>query len=91
MASYYRRFIQNFSHIARPLNRLLEKDTPFNWTEECRKSFEILKDKLMQAPILGYPQDGDQFILDTDASNFGIGGVLSQIQNGQERVLGYYS
>ena len=91
ICSYYRKFIANFSHLARPLNKLLEKDTPFKWTDECTQAFEILKQKLIEAPILGYPQNGDQFILDTDASNFGIGGVLSQVQNGQERVIGYYS
>jgi hypothetical protein len=46
---------------------------------------------LCTAPILAYPQPGERFIVDTDASNVGIGGVLSQVQNGQERVIAYYS
>ena len=79
LCSYYRRFIHNFSHIARPLNRLLEKGISFQWCEECDKAFQILKDKLVEAPILGYPQENSPFILDTDASNFEVGGVISQI------------
>jgi len=93
LCSYYRQFNHNFSHIARPLNRLLEKGILFHWSEECDQTFQILKQKLVEAPILGYPQENGtcSFILDTDASNFGIGGVLSQIQNGHERVICYYS
>lgn len=93
LCSYYRKFIHNFYHIARPLNRLLEKGILFHWSEECDQAFQILKHKLVEAPILGYPQENDTccFILDTGASNFGIGGVLTQIQNVHERVIGYYS
>ena len=46
LASYYRKFIQNFSHIARPLNKLLEKDISFDWTDECQKSFDTLKEQV---------------------------------------------
>ena len=89
--SYYRRFIKGFADIAKPLHKLTEKQVKFIWTAECQNSFEILKARLTQAPILGYPEPDCHFILDTDASNFGIGAVLSQIQNGQERVIAYYS
>lgn len=75
------------------MNELLEKDTIFEWTKERNQSFNDLKTKFTEAPISAYPSEDtmDQFILDTDASNFGIGGVLSQIQDGQEKVIGYYS
>lgn len=51
----------------------------------------MLKDKLISSPILGFPQSDGYFILDTDASNYGVGGVLSQLQEGTERVIGYFS
>ena len=59
-------------------------------TEE-QKAFELLKTKLVSAPILGYPEPHGEYILDTDASAYGVGGVLSQKQKGQERVIAYYS
>ena len=61
------------------------------WTEEAEKSFEMLKTSLTSTPVLGYPTKDDTFILDTDASHFGMGAVLSQIQNGNERVIEYLS
>jgi hypothetical protein len=54
-------------------------------------AFQTLKGALCAAPVLAYLQPGERFIVDTDASNFGIGGVLSQVQDGQERVVAYYS
>jgi hypothetical protein len=54
-------------------------------------SFQTLKGALCVPPILAYPEPGERFIVDTDASNFRIGGVLSQIQDGQEHVAAYYS
>jgi hypothetical protein len=92
LVSYYRRFIRNMSGIAAPLYQLLKKDSCLIWTEDHEISFERLKAALTRAPVLSYPDiKQGNFILDTDASNTGIGGVLSQIQNGQETVLGYYS
>ena len=89
--SYYRRFIANFATIARPLNQLLEKDVPFDWTKQCEDSFDFLKQLLVTSPILAYPIHNQPYILDTDASYFGVGAVLSQEQDGQERPIGYYS
>ena len=91
LTSYYRRFVENFAQIASPLHRLTEKKAPFHWTKECDQSFCELKRRLVSAPILAYPQFDQQFILDTDASDFGIGAVLSQVQEGQERVIAYAS
>ena len=88
---YYRRFIPSYSTVAKPLTSLTSKETPFEWTKECQKSFETLKQSLLSAPILGYPKDDGIFIIDTDASNVGVGGVLSQIQNNKEVVIAYGS
>jgi phospholipid-translocating ATPase len=57
---------------------------------EVEAAFQTLKGALCAAPILAYPQPGERFIMDTDTSNFGIGGVLSQLQDKQERIIAYY-
>lgn len=78
LAGYYRKFIKNFSKIAKPLTDLIKKDTPFHWTEKQQIAFETLKDKLCTAPILQYPDFDKTFTLTTDASNDGLGAILSQ-------------
>ena len=55
LAGYYRRFIENFSKIAKPMTELLKKDTKFKWTEECEASFQELKKRLVTAPVLILP------------------------------------
>ena len=89
LTGYYRRFVQDYSKIVLPLNKLMKKNQPFIWTPECQAAFEQLKDKLQQPPILALPTEEDVFILDTDAAMDSIGCVLSQLQNGQERVIAY--
>lgn len=90
MVSYYRRFIQNF--IAKPLTNLTKKTVVFQWCKECAESLAKLKSILMGPEIMGYPDpDHRQFILDTDACDVGIGAVLSQVQDGRERVIAYAS
>ena len=91
LASYYRRYIRGFADVARPLHRLTEKARKFLWDKECEEAFQTLKGRLQQAPILAYPNPEGDFILDTDASGDGIGAVLSQIQQGEERVIAYAS
>ena len=91
LASYYRKFIQSFSSIAAPLHKLSEKGVNFRWSGECQKAFDTLKTALVSAPILGYINTHDTLYLDCDASSYGIGGVLSQLQYGQERVIAYIS
>lgn len=91
-ASYYRRFIQDFASIAKPLYRLTERTNIFNWTAECRTAFNELRRCLTTAPVLAYPDFTREFIVDTDASDTGIGAVLSQVdENGHERVIAYAS
>ena len=80
LCSYYRRFIRGFSTIAAPLNKLLEKSTKFEWTENCQIAFDNLKCVLVSDHVMAYPDDHGLFILDTDASATGIGAVLSQVQ-----------
>ena len=84
--NYYRRFIHKFSDIVQPIVQLTRKDVPFNWTATCQRSFEALKTAVCIAPVLSLPKPQGQCILDTDASAFAVGAVLSQIQDGEEQV-----
>ncbi|GJU93430.1 reverse transcriptase domain-containing protein [Tanacetum coccineum] len=77
-AGFYRRFIQDFSKIARPMTHLLEKETPFVFSKDCIDAFETLKKKLTEAPILVVPDWNLPFELMCDASDFAIGAVLGQ-------------
>ena len=90
--SYYWCFIRDFAQIAKPLHRLTEHARAFHWTAHCQSAFEELRHRLSSAPVLVHPNFSHLFILDTDASDTGIGAVLSQIDdNGMERVVVYGS
>ena len=92
LAGYYHRFVRNFASIARPLHRLTEKTATFEWTVECQEAFAELHHRLCTAPVLAFPDITKPFILDTDASNTGIGGVLAQLdEQGQEHVIAFAS
>ena len=84
LCTYYRRFVEGFATIASPLHQLTREGTRFQWSEECQQAFEDLKRKLAESPVLSYPDPSLPYILDTDA-------VLSQIHEGQESVVAYYS
>ena len=86
---YYRR--PNFADVATPLVTLTGKDVPFVLDSSCSAAFAALRASLMDAPILAFPTETGLYVLDTDASNFGLCGVLSQVQNNQERVVAYCS
>ena len=90
-ANYYSRFCKDFATIATPLHRLTDKRVRFIWQAEHQRAFDTIKEMLCTAPMLTYPVPDASFILDTDASLTGIGAVLSQVINGQEKVLGYAS
>ena len=91
-ASYYRRFIRDFAEIAKPLHQMTEKATPFKWTTECHDAFQELRRRLVSTPILAHPDFSRPFILDTDASDTGLGAVLSQLDDqGREHVIAYGS
>ena len=91
LVSYYRRYVEKFATIAEPLNQLTRKNVPFKWSTDCEEAFQRLKRALINHPVLAYPDFNQQFILTTDASSVGLGGVLSQIQQGTERVISYAS
>ncbi|GJX47244.1 reverse transcriptase domain-containing protein [Tanacetum coccineum] len=76
-AGFYQRFIKEFLKIARPLTKLLEKDTPFEFNDECQKAFELLKEKLTRAPVIVSPNWNLPFELMCDASNFTVGAILA--------------
>ena len=86
---YYCLFIPNFADIATPMVALTEKDVPFVWDTDCSTAFGALPDSLVHAPILAFPTETVQYVL--DASNVRLGGVLSQIQGDVERVVAYCS
>ena len=76
-ANFYRCFIQNFSHTAKPLNKLKGKKE-WKWEEEHQRAFEELKEKITSQPVLALPRREGKFRVETDASGHAIGGVLSQ-------------
>ncbi|GJX57729.1 reverse transcriptase domain-containing protein [Tanacetum coccineum] len=90
-AGFYHRFIQDFSKIARPMTRLLEKDTPFFFSKECIEAFQTLKKKLTEAPILVAPDWDLPFELMCDASDFAIGAVLGQRKTKHFQPIHYAS
>ena len=63
LIGYYRKFIPKFSDVARPLTNLTKKDIPFEWTHECQQTFQLLKDLLMDEPILKYPDPNKPYVL----------------------------
>ncbi|KAL9967719.1 hypothetical protein ACROYT_G026008 [Oculina patagonica] len=77
LVGYYRRFVPNFAQVARPLHNLTQAKVDFVWTLECQLSFETMKTSLSTVSVLSYPDFSEEFILDTEASNHGIGAVLS--------------
>ena len=78
LASYYRRFVVQFAKIASPLHRLTGKDVRWEWTEDCQTAFSELKQRLLNSPVLVYPDFDLDFILETDAGKDGLGAILSQ-------------
>ena len=92
LSNYYRKFIQNYASIAEPLHKLLRKNSGgYVWNDQCQLSFNLIKQKLANPPILTYPDFRLPFIVATDASSTAIGGVLSQVQDGVEKVVAYWS
>ena len=82
LTNYYRRFILDYAKLAAPMYGLLRKDIKFEWTAECQTAFDTLKNKLVNPPIIGYPNMKGHFYLTTDACKTGIGYVLTQKSEG---------
>ena len=87
LASYYRRFVENFSRIAMPLKKLTRKDLKFVWDDSCEEAFRELKQRLTTTPILTMSNSDEPYVVFIDASGTGLGGVL--MQNG--KVVAYGS
>ena len=87
LAGYYRRFIENFSKIAKPMTELLKKDKKFLWSADCEESFQVLKERLTTAPVLVLPDVHRSFDIFCDASRRGLGCVLMQ----EGKVVAYAS
>ena len=90
LVGFNRKFVLSFGTTADPLYRLMNKTTKFQWNPECQQVFEKLKGALVSAPILGFPNESDKFVLCTDASLTGIV-VLLQKQKTEEKVIAYAS
>jgi hypothetical protein len=94
---YYRYFIKGYSMIARPLIELTKKATPWHWGSEQNKAFETLKARMCEKPVLQQPNFDKTFYLQTDASTYGVGAVLSQEGEGssthkpKRHPIAYYS
>jgi hypothetical protein len=94
MCSWYRRFIPHFSTLMSPINALLtgkRKRQKTEWTPEAQEAFQKIKDALVSAPVLSSPDFSKPFVIQTDASNTGLGAVLTQDLDGDERVIAYAS
>ena len=89
--NYYRKHIRDFSTLAAPLYELTKRNATFVWCDEHERSFETLKMRLATSPILAIFDPNNHTILDTDASDTGLGATLSQIVDGKERVVAYAS
>ena len=87
LAGYYRRFIEGFSKISKPLTKLTQKNEKFSWGEKEESAFQLLKQKLCEAPILALPEGSEDFIVYCDASYHGLGAVLMQ----RSKVIAYAS
>ena len=91
LCSYYRRFVMNFAAIARPLHKLCKKSAKYEWSDQAEQAFNALKSSMTKTPVLVLPSLGKSFILDTDSSEYAVGGVLSQEYPEGERVIAYMS
>ena len=91
LVGFYRKFIPGFGKTSEPLYNLLKRENKFACTKECEQALQELKRKLLSAPILGYPNNRDKYTLTTDASLTRIGAVLTQQQEGIDRVISYAS
>jgi len=88
--SYYRKFVRRFSSIAKLPFLLTEDKVKFSWNEQCQNAFNKLKHVLSSSHLFSFPKEEGEFILDTDVSNIGVGAVLSQKQEGEERTIAYF-
>lgn len=91
LVGHFRKFVPQFSQKSRPLTQLLRKDMTWTWSTSEQKSFDMLRKSLTQSPILNIYDPNSENILCTDASRMGVAGILTQIQDKLEVVIGYFS
>ena len=94
MANFYRTFIKDFAEISHPLNKLTSDNVDFEWTDDCENAFNTLKQRLCSEPVLAFPQVGQKFVIEVDASDIAFGGVLMQSNvdgDGGFHPVAYYS
>lgn len=91
MANYYRRYVNQYAKMAKPLYALCKKDVPFMWSPACEEAFYQLKEKLTTSPVLIYPDFKQTFIVTTDASDYAVGAVISQGNIPHDRPIQYFS
>jgi hypothetical protein len=91
LSGYYRKFINSYSSIAKPITNLLKKGVTYNWDHKCDEAFNKLKSSLCSEPVLQYPDFSKKFILTTDASGKAVAAVLSQGEVGSDLPISYAS
>lgn len=91
MASYFRKFIRNFAKKAAPLHQLCRKNVNFTWSKQCQEAFETLKNALITAPVLAYPNFAKKFYISVDASNYAVGAYISNEPPSNDRPIEYFS
>lgn len=89
--NYYRKYIKDYSKITKPLTNLCKKDVPFVWSQSCEEAFQKLKNSLITAPVLIFPDFKETFYVTTDASHYAVGAVLSQGTYPNDRPIQYFS
>ena len=90
--NFYTKFIAKFSTLAAPLNNLLKKDTPFEWTDEAQHLFDELKQQLTSAPVLMMPDQTKPFQIESDTSKYALRMILTQLDsNGNQHLVAFLS
>ena len=87
MCSYYQKFISHYSDISKCFNDMTKKGATFNWTKECDAAFKLLKEKLMEDPVLISPQVDKDYVIHCDASKYSYSGILQQTRPGTEELV----
>ena len=90
-ANFYRRFIEGYSRVAQPLFALTRKDITWEWDDSCQRAFDDLKAKFISAPVLRLPDTSAPFRIETDASDYATGAILSQQHNEEWHPVAYLS